>query len=67
MKQSLLRRINLKNESELGDIYISFIYRSRSFYKQNLKITCKLCMPVCLKVRVISHGALLPLTLKTSF
>ena len=56
----------LKNESELGDIYISFIYRSISFYRQLLKITCKLCTPVRLEVRGISHGTLLPLTLKTS-
>ena len=47
--------MNLKNESEQGDIYISFIYR------QYLKITCKLCTPVCLEVRVLPHGALLPL------
>ena len=56
----------MKNESELGDIYISFIYRSISFYRQLLKITCKLCTPVRLEVRGISHGTLLPLTLKTS-
>ena len=43
-----------------------FIYRSISFYKQHLKITCKLCRTVCLQVRGISHGKLLPLTLKTS-
>ena len=58
--------MNLKNESELGYIYISFIYRAKSFYRQHLKITCKLCTPVCLGVRGISHGTLLPLTLKTS-
>ena len=58
--------MNLKNESELGDIYISFIYRTISFYKQNLKITFKLCTPVHLEVRGLSHGTLLPLTLKTS-
>ena len=57
--------MNLKNESELGDIYISFIYRSISFYRQHLKITCKLCTPVRLKVRAISHGRLLRLTVKT--
>ena len=57
--------MNLKNESELGDIYISFIYRTISFYR-HLKITCKLCTPVSLEVRGLSHGALLPLTLKTS-
>ena len=58
--------MNLKNESELGDIYISFIYSSISFYRQHLKITCKVCTPVRLEVRVISHGTLLRLTLKTS-
>ena len=58
--------MNLKNESELGDIYISFIYRTISFYRQDLKITCKLCTPVSLEVRDLSHGTLLPLTLKTS-
>ena len=26
MKESLLRRMNLKNESELGDIYVGIIY-----------------------------------------
>ena len=55
----------LKNESELGDIHISFIYRKISFYR-HLKITCKFCMPVPLEVRGLSHGTLLPLTLKTS-
>ena len=54
------------NESELGDIYIPFTYRSISFYRQNLKITCKLCTPVRLEVARLSHGTLLPLTLKTS-
>ena len=58
--------MNLKNESELGDIYISFIYRTISFYRQHLKITRKLCTPVPLEVRGLSHGTLLPLTLKTS-
>ena len=58
--------MNLKNESELGDIYISFIYRIISFYRQRLKVTCKLCTPVCLEFRGLSHGALLPRTLKTS-
>ena len=58
--------MNLKNESELGDIYIPFIYRSISFYRQHLKITCKLCTPVRLEVGGLSHGTLLPLTLKTS-
>ena len=53
--------MNLKNESELGDIYISFIYRTISFYRQHLKITCKLCTPVPLEVRGLSHGTLLPL------
>ena len=52
--------MNLKNESKLGDIYISFIYR------QHLKIACKLCTPVRLEVTDISHGTLLPLNLKTS-
>ena len=55
--------MNLKNESEFGDIYISFIYRTIGFYR-HLKITCKLCTPVCLEVRGLSHGTLLPLTLK---
>ena len=58
--------MNLKNESELGDIYISLIYRTLSFYRKHLKIACKLCTPVRLEVRGLSHGALLPLTLKTS-
>ena len=58
--------MNVKNESELGDIYIPFVYRSISFYIQHLKITCKLCTPVRLEVRRISHGTLLPLTLKTN-
>ena len=58
--------MNLKNESELGDIYISFIYRTISFYRQHWKITCKLCSPVRLEVRRLSHGTLLPLTLKAS-
>ena len=57
--------MNLKNESELGDIYISFIYRTMSFYR-HLKITCELCMPVPLEVRGLSQGTLLPLALKTS-
>ena len=52
-------------EPELGDIYISFIHRTISFYR-HLKITCKLCKPVPLEVRGLSHGTLLPLTLKTS-
>ena len=37
-----------------------------SFYRQHLKITCKLCTPVRLEVRGLSHGRPLPLTLKTS-
>ena len=53
------------NEYKPEDIYISFIYRSISFYRQHLKITCKLCTPVRLKVRAISHGRLLRLTVKT--
>ena len=57
--------MNLKNEPELGDTYISSIYRIISFYR-HLKITCKLCMPVPLEVKGLSHGRLLPLTLKTS-
>ena len=52
-------------EPELGDIYISFIHRTISFYG-HLKITYKLCKPVPLEVRGLSHGTLLPLTLKTS-
>ena len=58
--------MSLKNESELGDIYISFIYRTISFYRQHFKITCKLCTPVPLEVRGLSQGTLLPLSLKTS-
>ena len=58
--------MNLRNEFELGDIYISFIYRRISFYRQHLKITYKLCTPVSLEVKGLSHGTLLPLTLKTS-
>ena len=42
--------MNLKNEFELGDIYISFIYKTISFYRQHLKITCKLGKPVSLEV-----------------
>ena len=57
--------MNMKNESELGDIYLSFIYRTISFCRQLLKITCELCMPVPLEVTCLSHGTLLPLTLKT--
>ena len=58
--------MNLKNECELGDIYIQFINRTISFYRQHLKITCKLCTPLSLEVTGLSHGTLLPLTLKTS-
>ena len=58
--------MNLKNGSELGDIYISFIYRTISFYRQHLKIACKLFTPVSLEVRDLFHGTPLPLTLKTS-
>ena len=58
--------MNLKNESELGDVYISSIYKLISFYRQHLKIICKLCVPMRLEDRSISHGTLLPLTLKTS-
>ena len=58
--------MNLKNESELGDIYMSFIYKTISFYRQHLKIICKLGTPIPWEVRGLSHGALLPLTLKTS-
>ena len=61
--------MNLKNESEIGDIYIPFTYRSISFYRQHLKCKCKLCTLVRLEVRGTSgtsHGKLLPLTLKTS-
>ena len=50
--------MNLKNESELGDI--SFIYRTISFYRRHLKITCKLCTPVRLEVGGLSHSTLLP-------
>ena len=46
--------MNLKNESELGDIYISFIYRAISF-SRHLKITFKLCTPVRLEVRGLSQ------------
>ena len=46
--------MNLKNESELGDIYISFIYKSINFYRQHLKITYKLCTTVRMEVRSIS-------------
>ena len=45
---------------------MSFIYRSISSYRQHLNISYKLCTPVRLKVTGISHGTLLPLTLKTS-
>ena len=43
-----------------------FIYISISFYRQYLKITCKLCTPVHLEVGGLSHGTLLPLSLETS-
>ena len=58
--------MNLKNDSELGDIYISLFYRTISFYRQHLKITWKLCTPVPLEVRGLSHDTLLRPTLKTS-
>ena len=58
--------MNLKNKFELGDIYISFICISINFYMQHLKITYKWCMSLPLEVRGISHGTLLPITLKTS-
>ena len=58
--------MNLKNESELGEIYVSFIYRTVSFYRQHLKITWKLCTPVRLEVRGLCRGTLLPLALKIS-
>ena len=51
-----------EDESGLGDIYISFTYRPISFYRQNLKFTCKLCAPVRLEVKGVSHGTLPPLT-----
>ena len=51
--------MNLRNEYELGDIYISFIYRTINFYRQNLKVTCKLCTPLPLEVRGFSQGTLL--------
>ena len=57
--------MNLKNESELENVHISFIYRTINFYRQHLKITCKLCAPVPLEVRGLSRGTLLALTLKT--
>ena len=57
--------MNLMNESELVEIYISFIYRSISFYR-HLKITCKLCKSVRLEVTGITHGTLPPLTIKAS-
>ena len=57
--------MNLKNESELENVHISFIYRTINFYKQHLKITCKLCAPVPLEVRGLSRGTRLALTLKT--
>ena len=60
--------MNLNNESELVDIYtsLSFVDRKISFYREHLNIICKLCMSVHLEVRGLSHGTLLPLTLKTS-
>ena len=58
--------MNLRNESELVDIYISFIDATINFYRHHLKITCELCTPVPLKFRGLSHGTLLPLTPKTS-
>ena len=44
-----------KNESELGVIYVLFIYRSISFYRQHLKIICKLCTPVHLEVYLMAQ------------
>ena len=58
--------MNLNYESELGDVYISYIYRAISFHRQHLKIRCKLCTPVRLEVKGLSHGTLLPLILKTN-
>ena len=58
--------MNLKNDSELGDIYMSFFYRTISFYRQHLRVTCTLCTLVPLEVTGLSHGTLLPPTLKTS-
>ena len=58
--------MNLMNESELGEIYIPFTYRSISFYRHHLKITCKLCKSVRLEVTGIAHGTLSPLTIKAS-
>ena len=57
--------MNVKNEFEVGDIYLRFIYRSIIFYRQHLEITCKLCTSVSFEVRGISHGTLLQRTLKT--
>ena len=54
------------NPSELGDIYISFSYRSISFYRQHMKFTYKLHTSARLEVTGISQGTLLPLTLKTT-
>ena len=42
------------------------MYRSISFCRQHTKITYKLCASVCLEVTGISHGTLLPLTLKAN-
>ena len=58
--------MNVKNESVLGDVYTPFIHRSINFYRQHLKISCKLCTPVRLEVGGLFHGTLLPLTLRTS-
>ena len=56
--------MNLKNEFELGNIYVSFIYRTISFYRKHLKIACKLYTPLRLEVRGLFPCTFLQLTLK---
>ena len=55
-----------KSELENIYIYIYIIYRTISFYRQHLEITCKLSTPVRLEVTGLSDDPLLRQTLKTS-
>ena len=54
--------MNLKKESELGDHLFTDKY---TFTDNTWKLHVN-CTPVLLEVRGISHGTLLPLTLKTN-
>ena len=61
---------NQKNKSEEGIWTRRYLYTIylliNKLYRQHLKITSKLCTVVRLEVGGLSHGTLLPLTLKTS-